>query len=139
MSKSNSVLTELLKAFPTWRTQMYFKSSLTALSHAMEDQVMAGSEKPLVVASFQKERFYRQEAHRYRRIGAKTNHVYVLAAPETEFKNSSGLYETIAFSPQDRLAQEWHLVVIGKNYASCLICREKNYQCQNTTNWKGNG
>ena len=125
MIKSNSVVTELLKAFPTWRTQMYFKSSLTALSHAMEDQVLAGSEQPLIVASFQKERFYRQEAHRYRRIGTKTNHVYVLAAPETEFKHSSGLYETIAFSSQDALAQEWHLVVIGKNYASCLICREK--------------
>jgi DICT domain-containing protein/signal transduction histidine kinase len=128
MSKSTSVVTELLKAFPTWRTQMYFKSSLTALSHAMEDQVLAGSEQPLIIASFQKERFYRQEAHRYRRIGTKTDHVYILAAPETEFKNSSGLYETIAFSPQDSLAQEWHLVVIGQNYASCLICREKTHQ-----------
>lgn len=127
MSKSNSVVTELLKAFPTRRPQMYFKSSLTALSHAMEDQVLAGSEKPLIIASFQRERFYRQEAHRYQRIGQKSDHVYVLAAPETEFKNSSDLYERIAFSPEDSLAQEWHLVVIGKNYSSCLICREKTH------------
>lgn len=129
MSKSNSVsvVTQLLKAFPTWHTQMYFKSSLTALSHAMEDQVLASTEKPLIIASFQKERFYRQEAHRYQRICKKTDHVYVLAAPETDFKNSSELYEKIAFSPEDHLAQEWHLVVIGKNYATCLICREKSH------------
>jgi DICT domain-containing protein/signal transduction histidine kinase len=125
MSILTSILTELLKALPSWRPQMYFKSSLTALSHAMEDQVLAGSEQPLVIASFQRERFYRQEAHRYRRIAEKTNQVYVLSAPETDFKNSSEVYETVAFEPTDSLAQEWHLVVIGQQYASCLICHER--------------
>ncbi|MCY7405879.1 MAG: histidine kinase, partial [Alkalinema sp. CAN_BIN05] len=103
----------------------YFKSSMTALSHAMEDQVLAGSDKPLVIASFQRERFYNQEAHRYVRISERSDQVYVLAAPETEFQNRSQQYETIAFDPTDGLAQEWHLVVIGKNHASCLICRER--------------
>ncbi len=125
MSISTSVLEELLKLLPDWRPQMYFKSSLTALSHAMEDQVLAGTSKPVVIASFQQERFYRQEAHRYGRIAQKSDQVYVLAAPETEFKNSSGIYETIAFDPQDSLTQEWHLIVIGEQYATCLICREK--------------
>lgn len=126
MSISTSVLTELLQAIPHWRPQMYFKASLTALSHAMEDQVLAGKDKPLIIASFQRERFYRQEAHRYRRIGKKTDHVYVLAAPETDFKNDSGIYETVAFAKDDGLAQEWHLVVVGKDYTCCLICRERN-------------
>ena len=103
----------------------YFKSSMTALSHAMEDQVLAGSDKPLVIASFQRERFYNQEAHRYVRISERSDQVYVLAAPETEFKNRSQEYETIAFDPEDGLAKEWHLVVLGKGYASCLICRER--------------
>jgi DICT domain-containing protein/signal transduction histidine kinase len=91
----------------------------------MEDLVLNDSDTPLVIASFQRERFYRQEAHRYKRISYKTNQVYVLAAPETDFGNSSQDYETIAFEPTDALAQEWHLVVIGQQYASCLLCREK--------------
>ncbi|MEY2985170.1 MAG: sensory transduction histidine kinase Hik26, partial [Cyanobacteriota bacterium] len=130
MSNSLSVLTELLQIKPTLRQQMYFKSSLTALSHAMEDQVLAknSDDNPLIIATFQRERFYRQEAQRYRRIAEKSQQVYVLAAPETEFKNGSDHYETIAFSPDDALAQEWHLVVIGQNYASCLICRERPTQ-----------
>jgi DICT domain-containing protein/nitrogen-specific signal transduction histidine kinase len=103
---------------------MYFKSSLTALSHAMEDQVLASSERPLIIASFQRERFYRQEAHRYRRIADVTDQVYVLAAPETDFKHHSGEYETVAFDPDDALSQEWHLVVVGRQYTACLICRE---------------
>jgi DICT domain-containing protein/GAF domain-containing protein len=121
----DSILDALLATQPQIRPYMYFKSSLTALSHAMEDQVLAGADRPLVIASFQRERFYRQEAHRYLRIADRTDQVYVLAAPETDFCNRFDHYETIAFEPGDGLSQEWHLVVLGQNYASCLICKEK--------------
>lgn len=122
----SSILDELLAAMPQIRCQMYFKSSLTALSHAMEDQVLAGDDQPIVIASFQRERFYRQEAHRYVRIAERTDQVYVLAAPEADFIDRSEYYETIAFDPGDGLCEEWHLVVLGKNYASCLVCKEKH-------------
>jgi len=125
MSNSTSILEDLLKALPELRPQIYFKSSLTALSHAMEDQVLAGVDTFLVIASFQRERFYRQEANRYLRISERAAQVYVLAAPETDFANRSQPHETIAFEPTDALAQEWHLVVIGPRYAVCLICRER--------------
>lgn len=125
MSNPTSTLEDLLQSLPDLRPQIYFKSSLTALSHAMEDQVLAGMDSPLVIASFQRERFYRQEAHRYLRIAERTQQVYVLAAPETDFTNRSGKYETIAFEPTDALAHEWHLIVVGARYAACLICRER--------------
>lgn len=125
MIKMTSVLADLLQAMPQLQLQVYFKSSLIALSHAIEDQVLAGSTQPLVIACFQKERFYLQEVHRYQRIAEKTSQVYLLAAPEKDFQNSSDRYETIALSPEDGLSQEWNLVVIGQNYANCLICREE--------------
>lgn len=126
MSISISVLSDLLQAIPQLRSQIYFKASLIALSHAMEDQVLAStSDQPLVIASFQSERYYRQEAHRYKRIAQRTNQVYVLAAPETDFTNASDCYETVAFDPEEPLGQEWHLVVIGHNYTTCLVCRER--------------
>ena len=125
MSISTSVLSDLLNSLPHLRPQLYFKASLTALSHAMEDQVLAANlDSPLIIASFQQERFYRQEAHRYQRLAQKSNQIYVLSAPETEFANSSEYYEKVAFEPDDALAQEWHLLVIADNYATCLICRE---------------
>ncbi|MGJ3250139.1 MAG: DICT sensory domain-containing protein [Elainellaceae cyanobacterium] len=125
MSISTSVLEELLRKLPRLRSQIYFKSSLTALSHAMEDQVLAVADSPLVIANFQRERFYRQEAHRYLRISELTPQVYVLAAPETSFTNRSDHYETVAFNSDDQLSQEWHLVVIGAQYSTCLVCRER--------------
>lgn len=125
MSISTSVLSDLLQALPYLRPQIYFKASLTALSHAMEDQVLAATmEQPLVIANFQRERFYRQEANRYQRLAQISNQVYVLSAPETDFSSSSEYYEKVAFEPKDALSQEWHLVVIAFNYATCLVCRE---------------
>ncbi len=122
---ATSLLQTLLDAQPQLRPQIYFKSSLTALSHAMEDQVLASTDDfPLVIACFQKERYYRQEAHRYLRIAQRSKQVYVLAAPDTEFENASGPYESIAFDPEDGLSQEWHLVVVGEQYAISLLCRE---------------
>ena len=124
MTIPKSVLAELVLEVPQIKPQIYFKSSLTALSHAMEDQVLASSDQPLVIATFQKESFYRQEAHRYRRIGNLTSQVYVLAAPETEFKHSSEYHETVAFNSKDALSREWNLLVLGQGYSSCLISNE---------------
>lgn len=125
MSISTSVLKELVQFLPNLKPQIYFKSSLTALSHAMEDQVLAGTDQPLVIATFQQERFYRQEANRYRRISEITPQVYVMAAADTEFTNSSEYHETVAFVAEDPLRQEWNLLVLGQHYSTCLVCIER--------------
>lgn len=138
MSIQTSVVKQLFEAVPKGRSQLYFKSSLTALSHAMEDQVLAGKDAPLVIASFQQERYYRQEANRYQKIAEKSEHVYVLAAPETEFKNGSRGYEMVAFDPEDALTEEWHLIVIGANFASCLLCRERRHSPGTDNNFADN-
>ncbi|WP_295614286.1 DICT sensory domain-containing protein [Chamaesiphon sp. GL140_3_metabinner_50] len=123
-TESSSLLQELLQSFPQLRAQVYFKASLTALSHAIEDLVLAGTERPLVIANFQQERYYRQEAARYQRIAQCTDRVYVLAAPETDFASAPAPYATIGIAPTDTLAQEWHLAIVGQSYSACLICRE---------------
>jgi DICT domain-containing protein len=124
MSSSNSVLQALCQRLPHLRPQLYFKASLTALSHAMEDAVLAGSGQPLVIACFQKERFYRQEARRYRKIAQRTDQVYVLAVPESDFGSATAPHPAISLSEADELTQEWHLVILDQHYSACLICRE---------------
>lgn len=124
MTHPISLLQHLLEAMPDLKAQVYFKTTLTALSHAMEDLVLVGDDRPLVIANFQQERFYRQETRRYQRIAEKTDHVYVLAMPETDFASSPAPYATIGLEESDPLAQEWHLVVIAPSYSACLVCRE---------------
>lgn len=120
-----SLLSDLLGVLPQLRPQLYFKSSLVALSHAIEDQVLQGQGSPWVFANFQKERYYRQEARRYRRISAIAQDVFVLATPETDFAQTDLPYHTIPLDPADPLAQEWHVIVIDASYATCLVCRER--------------
>ncbi len=123
MSIADSVLTELLGQHPELRPHLYFKSSLTALSRAMEDLVLAGDEQPLVIATFQEERLYRQESHRYQRIASQSDHIYVLAVMDD--KPAATEYNLIPLKSTDKLAQQWNLVVIGSQSAACLICQER--------------
>jgi signal transduction histidine kinase/DICT domain-containing protein len=96
----------------------------------MEDLVLAGADRPLVIATFQEERFYRQEAHRYQRIAAQTDRAYVLSVMESS-KIPATDYVLIPINPNDGLAQEWNLVVIGSNSAACLICQERTGEWTN--------
>ncbi|MEN9266895.1 MAG: DICT sensory domain-containing protein, partial [Thermostichales cyanobacterium BF4_bins_65] len=121
----SSLLQDLLAAMPHLRPQMYFKSSLVALSHAIEDQVLSEQGSPVVFASFQKERYYQQEAHRYERIARVARQVFVLAVPETRFALGTTPYERIALDHGDPLAQEWHVIAVDPSYSLCLIAREK--------------
>lgn len=124
MSPTHSLLQTLQIERP--RPQIFFKSALTALSHALEDVVLAGNDCPLVIANFQSERFYQKEVRRYERISELTHHVYVLAAPEREsgFAVHSGLYEAIPLKADDELTQEWHLVIVSDRFTGYLISRE---------------
>ncbi len=127
MSVSSSLLQALLPAVPALRPQMYFKSALMALSHAIEDLVLVGKDPALVIANFQHERFYRQTVRRYRQIAQYTDQVYVLAEPEAEssLAVTSEPFEIITLAASDRLTQEWHVIVVGQHYAACLVCREQ--------------
>jgi DICT domain-containing protein/signal transduction histidine kinase len=128
LKAKTSLLEDFLVAEPSLRPQIYFKNSLTALSHAMEDQILAVDNRddpPLVIANFQKERFYRMEARRYQRISSQADQVFILAAPETEFFGEDTDCHLVALDPEDPLAQEWHLMILCRRYAAVLVCREE--------------
>jgi signal transduction histidine kinase len=125
MKPSTSLLQDLLQVLPHVKEKTYFKATLTAISHAMEDLVLESSDRPLVIANFQQERFYRQETARYQRIAERSDHVYVLAVPETALMQDAAPYATIGIDPADGLAQEWHLVIVCDRYCATLVCREE--------------
>jgi signal transduction histidine kinase/DICT domain-containing protein len=127
MKLTNSLLGDLVTEYPSLRPQIYFKSSLTALARAMQDLVMTDNEPYLVIANFQQERFFRQQAYRFQRMALKSDHVYILGVPDTEssFAVANSGYETIPIESTDTLAGERYLVIIGQQYSACLAVREK--------------
>lgn len=123
---SISLVDAFLQQHPHLRLQTYFKASLTALSHAMEDLALTSEDPALVAASFQQENFYRTEAGRYRRL-ARQHQVYVLCPGESEFADAKAgaTARIVTFTKNDTLADEWHLIILSRTHASCLICRER--------------
>ncbi len=140
LKAKTSLLEDFLVAEPSLRPQIYFKNSLTALSHAMEDQILAVDNRddpPLVIANFQKERFYRMEARRYQRISSQADQVFILAAPETEFFGEDTDCHLVALDPEDPLAQEWHLMILCRRYAAVLVCREESTASEQESSQEG--
>jgi signal transduction histidine kinase/DICT domain-containing protein len=127
MKLTNSLLEDLVTEYANLRPQIYFKSSLTALARAMQDLVLTDNEPYLVIANFQQEKFFRQQAHRFQRMALKSDHVYILGVPDTEssFAVANSGYKTIPIESTDTLAGERYLVIIGQQYSACLAVREK--------------
>ncbi|RUT02442.1 sensor histidine kinase [Dulcicalothrix desertica PCC 7102] len=124
MNISKSLLEGLRSAKPHLRPQIYFKASLTALSHAMEDGLLFAKGSALVIACFQQERFYQQEKRRYEKIAQNLDQVYVIAVGEKNVAKSDSPYITIPLSANDSFGQEWHLVIISPLYTACLVALE---------------
>ena len=127
MYLTNSLLGDLVTEHPNLRSQIYFKSSLAALTRAMQDLVLADDRKYLVIANFQQEKFFNQQAGRFQRMAQKSVHVYVLGVPnpESSFAVTNSGYETIPLESTDTLAGERYLVIIGRQYSACLVVRDK--------------
>ena len=127
MDLTNSLLGDLVTEYASLRTQIYFKSSLIALSRAMQDLVLADRDRYLVIANFQQEKFFRQQERRFQRMALASEHVYVLGVPEAKssFAVENPGYEIIPIGSTDTLAGERYLVIIGQRYSACLAVRDK--------------
>ncbi len=112
---------------------VYFKNTLVALCHALEDHILQSSspestQKPLVLVTFQQGKWYLQEADRYQKIAASSNHVAISAVSDSGFSThpTSKLNNVslVNLDPNDSLVQEWNLIIIAPDYQATLLCHE---------------
>ena len=61
---------------------VYYKNTLVALCHALEDCILTSSSQPLVVTAFQRGKWYLQEADRYADLAERSQQIVIMAAPE---------------------------------------------------------
>ncbi len=111
---------------------VYYKNTLVALCHALEDCILATDlpEKadPLVISAFQQGKWYLQEAERYGEIADQARQVVIMAAGDTGFhQHPTSQRENVALvdlDPADPVAQEWHLVILSPRYTAMVLCQE---------------
>ena len=100
------------------------KHILIALSHAVEDESLSRAERPLLFASFQRERFYDRERGRFRELSRGAELAVVFA----DFKRVRERAGAPAEIPVDRthpLTREWAIVCDAEHHAVCLAGWER--------------
>lgn len=107
---------------------VYYKNTLVALCHALEDAVLATKTSPLMVTAFQKGKWYLEEADRYSDLADTADKVVIMAAPGAGFReHPTGKRENVSLVDLDRddpVAQEWHLMIMGPTYSAMVLCQE---------------
>lgn len=111
---------------------VYFKNTLVALCHALEDHILqakdADEEKPLVLVTFQQGKWYLQEAERYWDLAQASEEVAIAAMGDSGFgehrTSSLDNVSLVNISPDDSLMQEWNLIILAPGYAAMVLCHE---------------
>ncbi|MBD3880881.1 metal-dependent phosphohydrolase [Phormidium tenue FACHB-886] len=107
---------------------VYYKNTLVALCHALEDAILTADYQPLMITAFQRGKWYLEEAERYGEIAEKSDQVVILASPEAGFaEHPTSQKANVALVSLDKLdpvSQEWHLIIVSPNYTAMVLCQE---------------
>jgi DICT domain-containing protein len=110
---------------PTARPQVLKKSTLVALSKAIEHEALALAAAPVVFGAFQQERFYRRVQERYRRLAMHADASVVFADFPEGVRHPPGAPAEIPIGLDDVLGNEWAVVIDAPGYAACLLAWEQ--------------
>ena len=107
---------------------VYYKNTLVSLCHALEDSILTNGCEPVVMTAFQRGKWYLQEADRYAEIADKSREIMILAAPDAGFADHPTSQRSnvslVSLTPDDPVAQEWHLVILSPTYTAMVMCQE---------------
>jgi len=107
---------------------VYYKNTLVALCHALEDFILDTHSEPISIAVFQRGKWYLEEADRYSDLADKSEHITILTCPDGGFQNhptsDKANVELVEIEPQDPVSQEWHLMIISPTYTAMVLCQE---------------
>ncbi|HEY4093870.1 MAG TPA: DICT sensory domain-containing protein [Baekduia sp.] len=107
------------------RPHVLKKSTLMALSRAIEHEALAVAAAPLVFAAFQREAFYRSVEQRYRRLAANADAAAVFAEFAGGLAHPEGGPAEIPIASDDALSNEWVVIIDAPGYAACLLAWEQ--------------
>ncbi|MEY2832254.1 MAG: hypothetical protein RLZZ574_1512 [Cyanobacteriota bacterium] len=107
---------------------VYYKNTLVALCHALEDFILDANSAPLMVTAFQRGKWYLEEADRYSDLADKSEHVVLMATPDAGFdSHPTSKKENVSLvqlKPEDPVAEEWHLMILSPTYTAMVLCQE---------------
>ncbi len=135
--QADSTLNQLKAILPNGQLPasygVYFKTTLVALCHALEDHILQScqdvpEQQPLVLVTFQQGKWYLQEAERYYEIARCSHHVAIAAVADSGLaSHKTGNLENVSLidlNSADSLVNEWNLIILAPDYAAMVLCHE---------------
>jgi DICT domain-containing protein len=118
-----SLFSALHRLRPELELRRVGKRQLIALSHAIEDEVLARAEAQVFVATFQRESFYRRSERRWLEL----SHCTPVAAVFADFEQPAAPAERpveVPIGSNRQLAREWSLICFGGASSVAMVARE---------------
>ncbi len=106
------------------QSQLLRKSTLIALSRAIEHEALALAAAPVLFGAFQHEAFYRAVEPRYRELAAQAEVAVVFADFASERRPPRGPIE-IPIRADAVLGNEWAVVIDAPGYSAALMAWEQ--------------
>ena len=107
---------------------VYYKNTLVALCHALEDFILETENQPLMVTAFQRGKWYLEEAERYGDLADKAQKIAIMATGDAGFaEHPTSNRDNVALvklNQDDPVAQEWHLIILSPSYTAMVLCQE---------------
>ncbi|GAB3262449.1 hypothetical protein GCM10027425_26370 [Alteromonas gracilis] len=123
LEQTPSIYAELRRVHPQLHPQRLSRSTLVALSHAIEDEAMARGGRALVFGAFQKGSFYRHSRARWQELNRTATLCVTFAAfGETAYESGDPLRVEL---PDDApMLREWAVVVYSPDLSAVLTAWE---------------
>ena len=122
---SRSIYAELRRRHTELTPQLLTKTSLVALSHAIEDECCARAEQPLLFAAFQHDTFLRESYARWVELARTARAAVVFADLATPRPHRPGLPVEVALPRDAPLNREWVVVCDAPDLPACMAAVER--------------
>src|SRR3954452_15807063 len=119
-----SVFATLRRLHPTLQPQRLRKSSLLALSWAIEDECCALAETPMIFGAFQKERYYHAAEERWTELARVARSTMVFAHFEQQPPPVVGRTSFVDLPDDAPMRREWAVVCDAPDHAALLAAWE---------------
>jgi DICT domain-containing protein len=121
-----SIFAGLRRRRPDLQPYVLPKRALIGLSHAIEDECVARAERPVLFASFQRERFWRQSEARWRDLALTAQSTIVFADfAEPRVPADGRAPVELPIDRDDPFGREWSLVCDAPDYSAFLAAWER--------------
>jgi DICT domain-containing protein len=120
----HSVYAELRRRHPDLLPHRLRKSTLLALTWALEDECCARAQSPWLFGAFQQERYYRQAEPRWRELARTAKGAWAMADFPTAQEHRGRRAVEVALPESSAMRREWSLVSAGPDLPAVLAAWE---------------